>query len=128
MALGLCQTIEGLRRGSHSGKLLLADLQTSKRACAFDLPRIAQGPCQNVWCLKVFDIISGPDRWQVRGFPGGRRPDFFGPFFYYLSIIHLSIPKKGSRYVHSYSFCLSSSVCDSDDKHLLGGISPLSLP
>ena len=28
MALGLCQTIEGLRRGSHSGKLLLADLQT----------------------------------------------------------------------------------------------------
>jgi hypothetical protein len=28
MALGLCQSIEGLRRGSHSGKLLLADLQT----------------------------------------------------------------------------------------------------
>jgi hypothetical protein len=28
----------------------------------------SKGP-RVVWCLKVYDIISGPDRWQGSGFP-----------------------------------------------------------
>ena len=36
---------------------------------------------EGVWCLKVYDIISGPDRWQGSGVSPAAGGKFFWAFF-----------------------------------------------
>ena len=54
---------------------------------------------EGVWCLKVYDIISGPDRWQGSGVP---RPAEAGFFLHYICIcmyIYIYI----YMYVHTHT-------------------------
>ena len=40
--------------------------------------------CLNVECLKVFDIISGPDRWQGSGVSPSAGGKNVWPFFFFI--------------------------------------------